>query len=195
MLLPTQIKEFGDLKVGIFGLTTPSTNLLSNPSPAVVSEDIVTIAATMVGTLRTVENCDVVIFLSHLGVALDQVIVSYVPGINVIVGGHDHYKYEEPITMTDPMGGTTWIVQARSNYLNAGKMSLLVDGTNVQLFDYQLIPIDTNIPQEPTVQAIVDGMITDIETFYGIPFFTQPLGYASSFFAEETKDLLTLGDT
>ena len=187
------IKEFGDLKVGIFGLTTPATNLLSNPSPAVVSDDIVTIAATMVGTLRTVENCDVVIFLSHLGVALDQVIVSYVPGINVIVGGHDHYKYEEPITMTDPMGGTTWIVQAGSNYLNAGKMKLLVDGTNVQLLAYQLIPIDTNIPQEPTVQAIVDGMIADIETFYGIPFFTQPMGYASSFFEEEAKDLLTLG--
>jgi hypothetical protein len=43
------------------------------------------------------------------------------------------------------------------------------------------------------VQAIVDGMIVDIETFYGIPFFTQPVGYASSFFEEEAKDLLALG--
>ena len=187
------IKEFGDLKVGIFGLTTPATNLLSNPSPAVVSEDIVTIAATMVGTLRTVENCDVVIFLSHLGVALDQAIVTYVPGIDVIVGGHDHYKYEEPITMTDPVGGTTWIVQARSNYMYAGEMKLLVDGTNVQLLNYQLIPIDENIPQEPTVQAIVDGMIEEIETFYGIPFFSQPFGNATAFFEEEAKDLLMLG--
>jgi 2',3'-cyclic-nucleotide 2'-phosphodiesterase (5'-nucleotidase family) len=70
---------------------------------------------------------------------------------------------------------------------------LLVDGTNVQLLGYQLIPIDTNIPQEPTVQAIVDGMIADIETFYGIPFFTQPFGYATASFEEEAKDLLTLG--
>lgn len=187
------IKEFGDLKVGIFGLTTPATNLLSNPSPAVVSEDIVNIAAAMVGTLRTVENCDVVIFLSHLGVALDQVIASNIPGINVIVGGHDHYKYEEPITITDPMGGTTWIVQARSNYMYAGKMRLLVDGTNVSLLDYDLIPIDTNIPQEPTVQGIVDYLIADLENTYQIPFFTQPFGYASSFFEEEAKDLLMLG--
>lgn len=187
------IKEFGDLKIGIFGLTTPATNLLSNPSPAVVSEDIVAIAATMVGTLRTVENCDVVIFLSHLGVALDQAIVSYVPGINVIVGGHDHYKYEEPITITDPKGGTTWIVQARSNYMFAGEMKLVVDGTDVQLLNYQLIPIDANIPQEPTVQAIVDGLIADIETFYGIPFYSQPFGYASSFFEEEANDLIMLG--
>jgi len=186
------IKEFGDLKVGIFGLTTPATNLLSNPSPAIVSEDIITIAAAMVGTLRTVENCDVVIFLSHLGVALDQIIASNIPGINVIVGGHDHYKYEEPITITNA-GGITWIVQARSNYMNVGKMNLLIDGTTVQLVDYQLIPIDENIPQEPTVQGIVDYLIADLETTYQIPFFTQPMGYASSFFEEEAKDLLTIG--
>ncbi len=187
------IKEFGDIKVGIFGLTTPATNLLSNPSPAVISEDIVTIAATMVGTLRTVENCDVVIFLSHLGLALDELIDEYVPGINVIVSGHDHYKFEEPIANPDPVTGTTWIVQARSNYMNVGKMTLQVDGTNVSLLDYDLIPVDTNIPQEPTVQAIVDGMIADIENFYSTPFFTQPFGYASSFFDEEAKDLLMLG--
>ena len=81
--------------------------------------------------------------------------------------------------MTDPMGGTTWIVQARSNYMYAGEMKLVVDGTDVQLLNYQLIPIDENIPQEPTVQAIVDDMIIDIESTYGIPFFTQPFGYAS----------------
>lgn len=190
---PYTIKEFGDLKVGIFGLTTPATNLISNPSPAVVSEDIVNIAATTVGTLRSSENCDVVILLSHLGIDLDKVIAQFVPGINVIVGGHDHYKYEQPITLTDPMGGTTWIVQAGSNYLNAGKMSLLVDGTDVQLINYQLIPIDSNIPQEPTIQAIVDNMITDIESFYGIPFFTQQLGYANSFFSEEAEELLQIG--
>lgn len=190
---PYVIKQYGSTKVGIFGLTTPATNLLSNPSPAIVSDDIFTIAGTMVYTLRTVENCDVVIFLSHLGVDLDKMIASNVPGINVIVGGHDHYKYDTPIAITDPMGGTTWIVQARSNYMYAGEMKFVVDNTNVQLLNYQLIPVDEDIPQEPAVQAIVDGMIADIESFYGIPFFTQPFGYASSFFEEEAKDLLTLG--
>ncbi|MCU0343334.1 MAG: 5'-nucleotidase C-terminal domain-containing protein [Ignavibacterium sp.] len=187
------IKEFGDVKVGIFGLTTPATNLLSNPSPAFVIEDFVTIAGNMVNHLRTVENCDVVILLSHLGIAYDQLVEEYVPGINVIVGGHDHYKFEEPIALPDPVTGTTWILQARSNYMNIGKMILQVDGTNVTLLDYDLIPIDSNIPQEPTVQAIVDGMIEEIETFYGIPFFSQPFGYAASFIEEEARDLLTLG--
>lgn len=189
---PYVIKQYGNTKVGIFGLTTPSTNLLSNPSPAVISEDIVTIAGTMVGTLKA-EGCAVVIFLSHLGVDLDKVIASNIPGINVIVGGHDHYMYEQPISMTNPLGGTTWIVQAKSNYMYAGEMKLVVNGASVQLLNYQLIPIDTNIPQEPTVQATVDGMIADIESFYGVPFFTQQAGYASGFFWEEATDLLDYG--
>ena len=71
--------------------------------------------------------------------------------------------------------------------MNVGKMNLLIDGTNVQLVDYQLIPIDENIPQEPTVQGIVDYLIADLETTYQIPFFTQPMGYSSSFFEEEAK--------
>lgn len=186
------IKQYGNTKVGIFGLTTPATNLLSNPSPAVISEDIGTIAGTMVGTLKAA-GCDVVILLSHLGVDLDKMIASNVPGINVIVGGHDHYMYEQPISMTNPLGGTTWIVQARSNYMYAGEMKLVVNGASVQLLNYQLIPIDTNIPQEPTVQATVDGMIADIESFYGVPFFTQQAGYASGFFWEEATDLLDYG--
>ncbi len=186
------IKDYGNTKVGIFGLTTPAANLLSNPSPAIISEDIGTIAATMVETLKAA-GCDIVILLSHLGVDLDKMIASNVPGINVIVGGHDHYMYTEPILITDPLGGTTWVVQARSNYLYAGKMKLVVDNADVQLLDYQLIPIDENIPQEPNVQGIVDGMIGEIESFYGIPFFTQPFGYANSYFEEEAKDLLTIG--
>lgn len=186
------IKDYGNAKVGIFGLTTPATNLQSNPSPAIVSEDIGTIAGTMVATLKAA-GCNVIILLSHLGVDLDKMIASNVPGINVIVGGHDHYVYDEPILITDPLGGTTWIVQARSNYLYAGKMKLVVDNDDIQLLDYQLIPIDESIPQEPNIQGIVDGMISEIESFYGIPFFTQPYGYANSYIEEEAKDLLNLG--
>jgi 5'-nucleotidase/UDP-sugar diphosphatase len=186
------IKDYGNAKVGIFGLTTPETNLTSNPAPAVISEDLPTIAATGVATLKA-QGCNVIIMLSHLGVEVDKQIASNIPGINVIVGGHDHYMFAQPITITDPLGGTTWIVQARSNYMYAGKMKLVVDGSNVQLLNYQLIPINTDIPENPDVQAIVDGMIADIELTYGIPFFTQPVGYASSFFEEEAKDLLAFG--
>ncbi|HSD65010.1 MAG TPA: 5'-nucleotidase C-terminal domain-containing protein [Ignavibacteriaceae bacterium] len=190
-------KEVGSVKVGIFGLITPSVNVLSNPAPVVIQDDvqeIMNIAGTTAAILRSTENCDVVILLSHLGVQFDQAVASMVPGIDIIIGGHDHYKFDSPIAVPNPSGGTTWIAQAGSNYLYIGKMKIAIDAEgNISLVDYSLIPLDENVPEEPAVKAMVDGLITDIETFYGIPFFTQPFGYADAFCQEEPDNLFTLG--
>jgi 5'-nucleotidase len=188
---PYTVIEKGPIKVGIFSLLTPSTNLFSMPSPIIVSEVIVEKAAEMVTTL-TMFECDVIILLSHLGAECDQLVASHVPGIDVIVSGHDHYKFETPLAITDPEGGTTLLVQAKSNYLYAGKMKLEVNGDNVQLIDYELIHLDENIPEEPTVKAVVDDLIAGIELTYG-PVYSQQIGYANAFFEEEATNLFSLG--
>lgn len=190
-------KNIGAIKVGIFSLITPSTNVLSQPLPVIIEDDIteiMNIAGTTAFILRNVESCDVVILLSHLGVEFDMAVASMVPGIDVVIGGHDHYKYNAPIPVPNPLGGTTWVAQAGSNYLYVGKMQLTVDALGaISLLDYSLIPLDENVPEEPTAKAMVDGMIADIETFYSTPFFTQPFGYADAFHKEEAVDLSGLG--
>lgn len=184
-------KQFGTVKVGIFGLTTPETNVISQPAPAIISDDIMTIAATMVATLQA-QGCQVIIFLSHLGYNLDKLVAANIPGINVIVGGHDHYLFEQPQVIPNA-GGATLIVQAKSNYLYAGKMHLNIDALgNVSLLDYSLIPLDQTIPEEPTVLAVVNGLISNIEAVYG-PVYTQQCGYAARFFEEEGLDLMKQG--
>ncbi|MBT8379102.1 MAG: 5'-nucleotidase C-terminal domain-containing protein [Ignavibacteria bacterium] len=188
---PYTVIQKGPVKVGIFSLLTPETNVFSQPAPIIVSDAIVEKAAEMVTTL-SMFDCDVIILLSHLGVNLDQVVASYVPGIDVIISGHDHYKFESPLTITDPLGGTTLLVQARSNYMYAGKMKLEIDGDDVQLLDYQLIHLDESIPEEPTVKAVVDNLIAGIEATYG-PVYSQQMGYANAFFEEEATDLMKLG--
>ena len=100
---PYTIKQVGNIKVGIFGMTTPMTNLISQPSPPVISEDITTVAADMVTTLSS-QRCDVIIFLSHLGLDLDKIIAENIHGINLIVGGHDHYLLSTPVEMINPLG-------------------------------------------------------------------------------------------
>ncbi len=190
-------KNIGSVKVGIFGLITPATNVLSQPSPVIIEDDVEQImntAGTTAYILRNVEGCDVVILLSHLGVEFDMAVASMVPGIDAIIGGHDHYKYSTPIAVPNPLGGTTWVVQAGSNYLYVGKMRLTLDaGGNVSLLDYSLIPLDENIPEEPSVKAMVNSMIAEIESYYDTPFYTQPFGYADGFCEEEPSNLSSLG--
>ncbi len=189
---PYTIKQVGNIKVGIFGMTTPITNLISQPSPAVISEDITTVAADMVTTLSS-QGCDVIIFLSHLGLDLDKIIAENIPGINLIVGGHDHYLLSTPVEIINPLGQKVWIVQANSNYLDIGKVQLEVENGNVTLLNSQVIPLDESIPEEPTIKATIDYLISDIESTYGIPFYTQQAGYAAGYFNDVETNLLVEG--
>ncbi|MDO8549762.1 MAG: 5'-nucleotidase C-terminal domain-containing protein, partial [Ignavibacteria bacterium] len=188
---PFTIMQIGNIKVGIFGLTTPETNLLSLPSPAVIDDDIISIAAAMVDSL-TVQNCDVIILLSHLGLNLDQLVASNVAGIDVIVGGHDHYLLETPVEVLNPLGETTLIVQAKANYLYIGKLKLLVNAGEVNLLDYQMIHLDKSIQEEPTVLAEVNNLIAGIETTYG-PVYSQQIANADNEFEEVADSLIFAG--
>jgi 2',3'-cyclic-nucleotide 2'-phosphodiesterase (5'-nucleotidase family) len=124
MTLPYLVKTYEDVKVGIFGFTTPEANALSQAGPDVLFPDTEEeIAAKLMETLtalRGVEGCQVVIMLSHMGYSLDKFIGENVPGIDIIIGAHDHYATPEPEQFTNP-AGTTYYVQAGAYYHNIGE--------------------------------------------------------------------------
>jgi 5'-nucleotidase / UDP-sugar diphosphatase len=189
---PFTVQQAGNVRVGIFGLTTPAANLLSRPGPAVLDSSIIPIAAEMVDSLQA-RNCSVIICLSHLGLPLDELVGRYVPGIHVIMGGHDHAPLVKPRRVTNPAGDTTWILQANAFYLDLGKLRLSVQGTRVRMLDYALTPIDSAIPEEPSIAAIVSRMIADIEGVYG-PVYSQQIASVSAF-CEEVADSLMFPGT
>jgi 5'-nucleotidase len=161
---PSIIIERG-VKIGIFGLTVwdnPSTNSgdikILDPTP--------TIAGQMVQSLRS-QGAVVVICLSHMGFLHDQAIAAAVPGIDVIVGAHDHYLFEKPIHVKQGNGKETLILQAGSFYLYVGELRLNVDAGKVKLVDYRIIPVDRRVPAVPQIQAIVSSLKPGIEQVYG----------------------------
>lgn len=185
---PFTIKTFGKIKVGIFGLTTPETNILSQPSPAILDDKVDSVVMAMIDTLQR-QKCDVIICLSHMGIYYDSQL-AVIPGLNVIIGGHDHIPTPTPVPIVNLLGDTTYIVQADAFYKYVGKMKLSVGNGKVTLADYALIPLDGNIPEEPTVKAVVDGLKSKIESDTKIPFFSQKLTTATSFFKEVADSLL-----
>ncbi len=190
-IVPYTTKQVGNVKVGIFGLTTPATNLISQPAPAVLDTNFVQTAAAMVETLMT-NGCTVVVCLSHLGLADDRLVAQHVPGIHVIIGGHDHFALEHAQPVQNPSGDTTWIVQANAFYLDLGKVRVTVNGGKVQLLDYTLMPITSTIPEEPNTAAAVSGMIADIESVYG-PVYSAKIADVNSYFEEVADSLMYPG--
>ena len=185
------IKQIGSSKVGIFGLTTPETNVFSMPAPVVVDTNFIPIAGQMVETLRSA-GCNVVICLSHLGMYYDQLVATYVPGINIIVGGHDHLQTPQPVEIINPSNTKTYIVQTDGYYKHVGHMEIKVDGNDVSLLSYESIEVNNTVKENEMIAGIVDNLTKDIESVYG-PVYSQVAGYAGNTFREVADSLTTYG--
>ncbi len=160
LVQPYVIKDVGDLKVGIFGLTTEETNAFSMPSPVVITS-CVDGAVAAVSALAG--QCDIIVAVTHLGFNVDCLIAANVPGINLIVGGHSHHDLDAPVGITNPLGETTWIVQAGESYDYVGNLKLAYGPSGVEILNYQLMPVNNTVPEVPEVAAMIDLLVGGLE--------------------------------
>lgn len=79
--------SFGDWTIGLFGVVTPDTALVSSPDP-VRFLDILDTAAAQVSEL-TEAGADFVIALAHTSIAEDNALIAQ-GAVPLILGGHDH---------------------------------------------------------------------------------------------------------
>jgi len=184
------IYNIGGIKIGVFGLITEDTKLISNPGKVEI-QDIMSAINDEINSLKT-RNCDVIILISHLGEIYDR-IVAGTPYLNLILGGHDHFLYQ-PTAITRTDGSKCYITQAGAFYQYVNKIVLDVTGTSVTLDETNsmMIELDANVPQEPTIKATLDAMITDIESTYG-PVYTQKIADVPDTLIETSKDLDKVG--
>jgi 5'-nucleotidase / UDP-sugar diphosphatase len=173
-IVPYTIKDYGDLRVGIFGLMTDLTNQISNPSPLVVTPPLA-VAQAWVDSLRIGHNCDIVILLSHMGIDYDQAAAANISGIDIIVGGHSHTLIEQPIQI-----GSTLIVQADEFARYLGKLQVITNNGAIQSWHYDLLSVDSSVPQEPQMASLIATLAGGIEADprFG-PVYTQNISTAT----------------
>ena len=159
---PSVIKQIGGLSIGIFGMTVPGVPTTRSDPVRILGSDpaqLMGIAFFRVQGLRAA-GAQVVICLSHLGYLYDQAMAENVPGIDIIVGGHDHYEFAQPVTFTNQgTQGATLYVQAGKHYEHVGKMHFTAYKGTVQLRDYALIDVDRKIDPLPQIQTVVDNQL------------------------------------
>ena len=190
-ITPYTIKNVNGVKVGIFGLTIPDP--MNNPSPVIVEEDLVPIALQTIADLHN-NGADVIIMLSHLGIMYDQLIASNVSGIDFIIGGHDHYVFQQPVVVTNPSNKLTRIVHAGSYYMYVGKLKFTFENGNVVYNSYEILPVDELVPEVPEIQAVVDYLKLGIVGQYGDVYHTV-LGTATEELSKEVNPASPYKDT
>jgi 5'-nucleotidase len=80
----------GGKRIGIFGLSPPSTNILSNVGPGVTFGAQLAAVAQSQADALIADGADYVIGLTHIGYSADLQLASQVRGVRAILGGHSH---------------------------------------------------------------------------------------------------------
>ncbi|HNY12735.1 MAG TPA: bifunctional UDP-sugar hydrolase/5'-nucleotidase [Candidatus Wallbacteria bacterium] len=133
---PYIVKNFGKLRVAIFGLT--SHTVFYNSS----KEDLDRITflkpdeayAKILPEMQ--EKSDLIIFLSHLGVEEDRVFAKAHQEIAAIIGGHSHTAIEKAEKI-----GNVIIVQAGKYGEYLGRLDLTVIGKKITRYESRIISV------------------------------------------------------
>ncbi|MGL5379508.1 5'-nucleotidase C-terminal domain-containing protein [Clostridium sp.] len=128
ILNANSIKEINGVKVGFFGLSSPETAYKTNPNniKGLEIKNPVETAKAQVKALKDA-GVDVVVALAHIGddestEIKSTDIATEVEGIDIIVDGHSHSKYENGLKV-----GNTLIVSTGEYEGNLGKVTITLD--------------------------------------------------------------------
>lgn len=152
---------------GIFGFDAddcaPNSGMVME-DPATAAQRVVDAATAECKNLYGVEP--IVVALSHSGTdggeGEDYELAQAVNGIDVIISGHTHTKLKEAIEVNG-----TYICSAAEYGKNLGvlKLEYSADGS-VNLVNYELIPIDETVEEDPQIAALVENYKTKVEEDY-----------------------------
>jgi len=172
LLRDAVVLERGGRRIGILGLTTEDTPSISSPGPGLRFLRAEDAARPVVERLRR-EGVDIVVALSHMGIARDRALAAAVDGIDVIVGGHSHTLLSNatpnaegpyPVVTRSPGGQAVLVVQAYAYTRFLGRLDVAFDREGVPVsWTGDTIPLAGDVPQDPRVAAEVARLAEPLE--------------------------------
>ena len=107
----------------------------------------------MVDEVRQVHKADIVVLLSHNGMAVDLKLAARVSGIDIILGGHTHDTVPVPVKIANASGATL-VTNAGTAGNFIGVLDLDIAKGRLRDVHYTLLPIYADeIKPDPTVAA------------------------------------------
>ncbi|CAG0931744.1 Mannosylglucosyl-3-phosphoglycerate phosphatase [Thermoflexales bacterium] len=95
---PYSVKEIGGMRIGLIGI---ASNIVDKTMPPSYSEGLEFTPGReelppIIDMLRTQEQVDLIVLISHLGFPQDMKLLSEVQGIDICLSGHTHNRLYKP---------------------------------------------------------------------------------------------------
>lgn len=159
-LKPYTVKNINGLKIGIIGL---ASNIVDKTMPSSYSEGLIFTDGRnelpkIVEHLRSHEQVDLIILLSHLGFPQDVKLLSEVQGLNICLSGHTHNRLYQPV-----LQGNTIIVQSGSHGSFLTHLEIEVENQKIINFHHRLYEVTPEIPPDLTIDQMVKKALKPFE--------------------------------
>jgi len=179
LVKPSVTLEVGGEQIGVIGLVTPETDILSKPSDAIVFDgDLIGVTQNEVDKL-TAAGVNKIILVTHIGYGADVAVAQGVSGVDVVVGGHTNTflsnQYagalgEYPTVLESASGEPVLVVQASTKTLYLGRLDVEFDADGVVSdWDGDAILLSRYISPDPHLSDIIAGLAEPIAELRAVP--------------------------
>ena len=154
----TLVRRCGGLRIGFFGLLTPSTQTISDFGDTRMSDpsDPVNAPARRAIAALRKQRVDVIVALTHLGYPHDRRLATEVRGIDVIVGGHSHTLLKAWKRVSE-----TLVVQTGSRFGHLGYLDIVAHpggGVIAGQSSWAVRAIDPALPRDPPLASALQDL-------------------------------------
>lgn len=147
------IVELDGMRIGLFGIIYPLKKTW------VEATDPVAAAHQQVAALRA-EGAQVVIALTHQDMGDDAGLLRAVPGIDLIIGGHDHLYAQQQVD-------GRWVTKADADAKSAIVYDVTVPRDGAIRTAPLRIALDATVPRDPQIDQAVDGWLAILNAALG----------------------------
>lgn len=149
-LPPFVIREIGGVKIGIIGLLLPEAKETSSMEDHIKVTDFCKTAQELIPKMRAA-GANTIIGLTHMFLFQDKQLAHCAPGIDLILGGHEH-------TLLQSSANGTPIFKMWADARQVGKFDLFIDRKTgkVASMDWEVIPVTDQIPDAPEFAVVFD---------------------------------------
>jgi 2',3'-cyclic-nucleotide 2'-phosphodiesterase (5'-nucleotidase family) len=152
-ILPLADKDSTKVKIGFIGLTLPF-----NKADYVSYTDPLATAKEMYNQIK--DSVDAVVAITHQSIQDDETLAKEIPGLALILGGHEHDMRFEKI-------GNIYITKAHANAKSVYVVKLVINKKKgTKKVEPKLVYINDKIPFDSATNAVVQKWTTIAENNY-----------------------------
>jgi len=161
---PYVVRQLGPLRVGFIALTDITNAPIYGQvyMPEIKAGDPIAAARHWIPIAR--QHCDVLIGLTHLGNFLypehdyDKKLISALPGLDAVLGGHGHGFSLPPIEIKDPAGRSVPVFYPGEYGVALSRVDLTFERQptwRLTETKQTLLPINSDLPEDPAVAELI----------------------------------------